>query len=120
MTVPARSGRSRRRTPWKSRWSRSPCAPHLFYPLRQPIKCIFRPSRMYDPPRPEINAETVRLDIGTWYLTEHAVSIAIANRFHAGVPVRLPAIAVRFRNRCEHAERVLLARELGRADQAPL
>ena len=36
-----------------------------------------------------INAETVRLDIGTWYLTEHAVSIAIANRFHAGVPVRL-------------------------------
>jgi phosphatidylserine/phosphatidylglycerophosphate/cardiolipin synthase-like enzyme len=36
-----------------------------------------------------INAETVRLDIGAWYLTEHAISIAIANRFHAGVPVRL-------------------------------
>jgi hypothetical protein len=37
-----------------------------------------------------INAETVRLDIGTWYLTEHAVSIAIANAFNVRkVPVRL-------------------------------
>src|SRR5258708_27318 len=36
-----------------------------------------------------INAETVRLDISSWYLSEHAVSIAIANRFAAGVPVRL-------------------------------
>jgi len=36
-----------------------------------------------------INAETVRLDISAWYLTEHAISIAIANRFAAGVPVRL-------------------------------
>ncbi|HEY7292796.1 MAG TPA: phospholipase D-like domain-containing protein [Vicinamibacterales bacterium] len=36
-----------------------------------------------------INAETVRLDISMWYLTEHSVSIAIANRFRAGVPVRL-------------------------------
>jgi hypothetical protein len=36
-----------------------------------------------------INAETVRIDISAWYLTEHAISIAIANRFAAGVPVRL-------------------------------
>ena len=36
-----------------------------------------------------INAETVRLDIATWYLSEHAISIAIANRHAAGVPVRL-------------------------------
>jgi regulation of enolase protein 1 (concanavalin A-like superfamily) len=36
-----------------------------------------------------INAETVRLDISAWYLTEHAISIAIANRFNAGVKVRL-------------------------------
>src|SRR5689334_8213520 len=36
-----------------------------------------------------INAETVRLDISVWYLSEHSVSIAIANRFAAGVPVRL-------------------------------
>src|SRR5258708_2387521 len=36
-----------------------------------------------------INAETVRLDISTWYLSEHAISIAIAAKFAAGVPVRL-------------------------------
>src|ERR1044071_578440 len=36
-----------------------------------------------------INAETVRLDIAVWYLSEHSVSIAIANRVAAGVPVRL-------------------------------
>src|SRR5205823_749097 len=36
-----------------------------------------------------INAETVRLDISSWYLSEHAISIAIANRFAAGVPVRI-------------------------------
>jgi len=36
-----------------------------------------------------INAETVRLDISSWYLSEHSISIAIANRFAAGVPVRL-------------------------------
>ncbi|HEV3059014.1 MAG TPA: hypothetical protein VGY48_12255, partial [Vicinamibacterales bacterium] len=36
-----------------------------------------------------IYAETVRIDISTWYLTEHAISIAIANRFAAGVQVRL-------------------------------
>ncbi|HUK35377.1 MAG TPA: phospholipase D-like domain-containing protein, partial [Vicinamibacterales bacterium] len=36
-----------------------------------------------------INQETVRLDISSWYLSEHSVSIAIANRFAAGVPVRL-------------------------------
>ncbi len=36
-----------------------------------------------------INAETVRLDISSWYLSEHAISIAIANRFAAGVPVRV-------------------------------
>src|SRR5437763_1437446 len=36
-----------------------------------------------------INRENVRLDISSWYLSEHSISIAIANRFHAGVPVRL-------------------------------
>jgi hypothetical protein len=36
-----------------------------------------------------IYAETVRLDISAWYLTEHAISIAILSRFQAGVPVRL-------------------------------
>jgi len=36
-----------------------------------------------------INQETVRLDISSWYLSEHAISIAIANRWAAGVPVRL-------------------------------
>jgi len=36
-----------------------------------------------------INNERVRLDISTWYLSEHAISIAIANRFAAGVPVRI-------------------------------
>jgi hypothetical protein len=38
-----------------------------------------------------INAETVRVDISAWYLTEHAISIAIANKHNASprVPVRL-------------------------------
>ncbi len=36
-----------------------------------------------------INAEDVRIDISAWYLTEHAISIALANRFRAGVQVRL-------------------------------
>jgi hypothetical protein len=36
-----------------------------------------------------INRETVRLDISSWYLSEHSISIAIANRFNAGVPVRI-------------------------------
>ncbi len=36
-----------------------------------------------------INAETVRIDMSAWYLTEHSVSIALLNRFQAGVPVRL-------------------------------
>src|ERR1051325_6742941 len=36
-----------------------------------------------------INAETVRVDIAVWYLSEHSISIAIANRAAAGVPVRL-------------------------------
>jgi phospholipase D-like protein/VCBS repeat protein len=36
-----------------------------------------------------INAETVRIDISIWYLTERSVTLAIANRFAAGVPVRL-------------------------------
>ena len=36
----------------------------------------------------KINAETVRIDMSTWYLSEHAISIALLNRFKAGVPVR--------------------------------
>ena len=32
-----------------------------------------------------IKNENVRLDISSWYLSEHSISIAIANRFHAGV-----------------------------------
>ena len=37
----------------------------------------------------KINAETVRIDMSCWYLTEHSISIALINRFKAGVPVRL-------------------------------
>ena len=37
----------------------------------------------------KINAETVRIDMSAWYLTEHAISIALINRFNAGVQVRL-------------------------------
>jgi regulation of enolase protein 1 (concanavalin A-like superfamily) len=37
----------------------------------------------------KINAETVRIDVGIWHLTEHSISIALLNRFKAGVPVRL-------------------------------
>lgn len=37
----------------------------------------------------KINAETVRVDISAWYLTEHSISIALANRFRAGVQIRL-------------------------------
>src|SRR5262245_5132991 len=36
-----------------------------------------------------INAETGRLDISAWYLTDASIVRAIANRFAAGVPVRL-------------------------------
>jgi regulation of enolase protein 1 (concanavalin A-like superfamily) len=36
-----------------------------------------------------INQETVRVDISSWYLSEHSISIAVANRFAAGVPVRI-------------------------------
>jgi hypothetical protein len=36
-----------------------------------------------------ISQETTRLDISSWYLSEHAISIAIANRFAAGVRVRI-------------------------------
>jgi len=36
-----------------------------------------------------INAETVRVDVSAWYLSEHSISIALANRFAAGVPVRI-------------------------------
>src|SRR3954471_3618670 len=37
----------------------------------------------------KINAETVRVDMSCWYLTEHAISIALINKFKSGVPVRL-------------------------------
>jgi hypothetical protein len=36
-----------------------------------------------------INQETLRLGISSWYLSEHAISIAIANRFAAGVKLRI-------------------------------
>ena len=36
-----------------------------------------------------INQENVRLDISSWYLSEHSISIALANRFNAGVKVRI-------------------------------
>src|SRR3954471_2624749 len=36
-----------------------------------------------------INRETVRLDVSAWYLSEHSISIAIVNRFRAGVAVRV-------------------------------
>ena len=37
----------------------------------------------------KINAETVRVDLSCWYLTEHAISIALINKYKSGVPVRL-------------------------------
>jgi regulation of enolase protein 1 (concanavalin A-like superfamily) len=37
----------------------------------------------------KINAENVRIDMSAWYLTERSVSIALVNRFKAGVEVRL-------------------------------
>ena len=37
----------------------------------------------------KINAETVRIDLSCWYLTEHAISIALINKYRSGVPVRL-------------------------------
>jgi len=37
----------------------------------------------------KIRLETVRVDISCWYLTEHAISIALINKFNSGVPVRL-------------------------------
>jgi phosphatidylserine/phosphatidylglycerophosphate/cardiolipin synthase-like enzyme len=37
----------------------------------------------------KINAETARIDISAWYLTERSVSIALMNRHLAGLPVRL-------------------------------
>jgi len=36
-----------------------------------------------------INAETVRLDVSAWLLTEHLISQAIAGRVAAGLPVRV-------------------------------
>jgi hypothetical protein len=36
-----------------------------------------------------INAETVRVDMSCWYLTERSISIALLNKFKSGVPVRL-------------------------------
>jgi len=36
-----------------------------------------------------INAETVRIDMSTWYLDDFNVYTALLNRFKAGVPVRL-------------------------------
>ena len=37
----------------------------------------------------KINAETVRIDVAAWYLSEHAISIALVNAFNRGVAVRL-------------------------------
>jgi regulation of enolase protein 1 (concanavalin A-like superfamily) len=36
-----------------------------------------------------INAETVRIDMSAWYLTDSTVYTALLNRYHAGVQVRL-------------------------------
>lgn len=37
----------------------------------------------------KIDAETVRVDMSAWYLTEHAISISLVNAFRRGVQVRL-------------------------------
>jgi hypothetical protein len=37
----------------------------------------------------KINAETVRIDMSVWHLTEHSITTALLNRFRAGVQVRL-------------------------------
>jgi len=39
----------------------------------------------------KINAETVRIDMSVWHLTENSITIALLNRFRAGVQVRLIA-----------------------------
>jgi hypothetical protein len=36
-----------------------------------------------------IQAETVRIDMSAWYLTEHSISIALVDAFNRGVPIRL-------------------------------
>lgn len=37
----------------------------------------------------KINAETVRIDMSAWYLTEHSISIALINAKNRGVQIRL-------------------------------
>jgi hypothetical protein len=37
----------------------------------------------------KISAETVRVDMSVWLLSEHAISIALVNKYKSGVPVRL-------------------------------
>src|SRR4051812_33964154 len=36
-----------------------------------------------------INQENVRIDVSSWYISEHSISIALVNRFNAGVKVRI-------------------------------
>lgn len=53
---------------------------YLMYPDTQDVRSeIIR----------KINAENVRIDISAWYLTEHSISLALVNRWRAGIPVRL-------------------------------
>jgi hypothetical protein len=56
----------------------SQAADEIFFPASQNVTDVLVQ---------KINAETVRVDC--WYLSEHAISIALINKFRSGVPVRL-------------------------------
>ena len=96
MTVAASSGRGRRRTPWQvavvafilcaAPVSSISAADQVYFPS---VTNVTQPPRRENRRRNKTRAGEGRLDIGAWYLTEHAVSIAILKAFKAGIPVRL-------------------------------
>jgi phosphatidylserine/phosphatidylglycerophosphate/cardiolipin synthase-like enzyme len=52
----------------------------LYFPVRDNVKNVIVQ---------RINAETVRVDVATWYLTQREISLALVNKAKAGVPVRV-------------------------------
>ena len=69
----------------------------------------------------KINAETVRVDMSCWYLSEHAISIALLNKFKSGVAGASDRRSrLDLRDRPLDQERVLLAGQPGRADPPAL
>ena len=59
-------------------------AEQIYFPAVDNVTNILVQRINQEPPAP-----TGRLDISTWYLSEHSISIAIANAFARGVPIRL-------------------------------